>query len=225
MSEPTTGAGPGPALTPGELTPEAVRPYLQPALADDAAHDWDHLVRVFNAGLRLAELASSDARARHWPGPINGMVLRLALLAHDLGVKTPAGNALVTPEQVAAALGPFGPRLRRADLEAAVVAINEHSWSRRLAPTSLEAAILQDADRLDAIGAIGVARCLAYGATHRQPIRAPAGGDCVQHFHDKLLRIRDRLHLDASRTLARRRHDFLVAFLAELMRDCEEFAP
>jgi uncharacterized protein len=204
-------------LTARELTPEAVRPFLEPALQSDAAHDWHHIVRVFYAGLYLAN---------HCGGMVNERALRLALLAHDLGVKIPGrSNALVSPAQLCAAVGPFGPRIRPAELESATVAINEHSWSRGLAPTSLESSILQDADRLDAIGAIGVARCLAYGGAHGRPIRDPTVADCVRHFHDKLLCIRDRLNLEASRELARRRHDLLVQFLAELLHDCEEFSP
>jgi uncharacterized protein len=202
-------------LTAAELTPEAVRLTLEPALAHDSAHDWHHLVRVFNAGVYLAGQAG---------GPVNDIALRTALLTHDLGVKGPKGNALVGPDQIRAALGPVGGRLNPDDLALAVAAINEHSWSRGQAPTSLESAILQDADRLDAIGAVGVARCLAYAGAHGHPIRDPAGGaDAVRHFYDKLLRISDRLHLEASRAAARRRHDFLLSFLAELARDCEEF--
>jgi uncharacterized protein len=203
-------------LTAAELTPPSVRPYLEPVLPWDSAHDWHHLVRVFNAGLHLAATISEK---------VNQLVLRVALLAHDLGGKGQGGSTLVSCGQLCAALGPFGARASLADLEAAVVAINEHSWSRGQNPTSLESAILQDADRLDAIGAIGVARCLAYGGAHGTPIRDPAGVDCVRHFHEKLLRIRDRLNLEASRKLARRRHDFLVCFLAELEHDCGQFEP
>jgi len=69
---------------------------------------------------------------------------------------------------------------------------------------------VQDADRLDAMGAVGVARTFAYGGEHGRPME-----ESVQHFYDKLLRLYDLLNTDAARRLAAPRHAFLEAFLKE----------
>lgn len=92
----------------------------------------------------------------------------------------------------------------------------------------LESRIVQDADRLDAIGAIGIARCFAYGGNRNRPIHDPEqppflhssfeeyknkSGPSINHFHEKLLLLKDRLHTDTARRLAESRHEFLEEFL------------
>jgi len=71
--------------------------------------------------------------------------------------------------------------------------------------------IVQDADRLDAIGAIGIARTFAFGGEHKRSIE-----DSVQHFYDKLFLIKDELNTGAAKKEADKRHAFLEAFIAEL---------
>lgn len=97
-------------------------------------------------------------------------------------------------------------------------------------PATLEARIVQDADRLDAIGAIGIARTFAYGGakgraiydTAEQPQQyadsqayANSTGCSVSHFYEKLLLLRDRMHTDAARRIAQERHAYMEGFLAE----------
>ena len=84
------------------------------------------------------------------------------------------------------------------------------SRNRGKTPDTLEGKIVQDADRLDAMGAVGVARCFAYGGEHARPLE-----ESVQHFYDTLLLLRDGLNTASARRLAERRHAFLEAFLRE----------
>jgi uncharacterized protein len=111
--------------------------------------------------------------------------------------------------------------------EAICRCIREHPFCSAVAPSSLESAILQDADRLDAIGAIGVARCFATCATMRRPLLSPTDPFCrsrqpddrswgLDHFYRKLLRIPQMLHTRAARTMAERRAQFMHAFLRQL---------
>jgi uncharacterized protein len=108
--------------------------------------------------------------------------------------------------------------------------IRVHSFSRGIVPETLEARVLQDADRLDAIGAVGVARCFATTALMRRPFYAPDDPFChvrapddkqwaVDHFYKKLLRIGDGLHTATARALAHPRLDFLRMFLDQLERE------
>ena len=69
---------------------------------------------------------------------------------------------------------------------------------------------MQDADRLDAIGAVGIARTFAYGGEHGRSLDAS-----IQHFHDKLLLLKDEMNTDAAKDLADKRHTFLLMFLKE----------
>lgn len=85
------------------------------------------------------------------------------------------------------------------------------SKNRGRRPATLEGRIVQDADRLDAIGAIGIARAFAYGGEHGRSLSAT-----VEHFHEKLLLLADEMNTDAGRRLARRRHEYLLGFLSEL---------
>jgi len=95
-------------------------------------------------------------------------------------------------------------------------------------PSSLEARLVQDADRLDAIGAIGVARTFAYGGAKGRSMYEPgekpvlhrsfaaykkSRGHTINHFHEKLLLLKGRLHTKAARRLAKGRHAFLEQFL------------
>ena len=90
------------------------------------------------------------------------------------------------------------------------------SQNRGKTPSTLEGKVIQDADRLDAIGAIGIARTFAYGGEHGRPLQ-----DSVQHFYDKLLLLRDTMNTETGRQLAAARHDFLEAFLRELEEETE----
>jgi uncharacterized protein len=115
-------------------------------------------------------------------------------------------------------------------LEAVYHAIESHSFSLGKAPETLEARVVQDADRLDAIGAVGIARCFLTGGAMDSAMfhlddpfgRARALDDrayAVDHFYLKLLTLKESLHTDAARREAGRRHDFMCGFLEELERE------
>lgn len=178
----------------------------------DSAHDWWHVRRVWRLAQQIARTEpSADLR-----------VLQVAVFFHDVMPKRPeGGHAPVTADWLAEALAPL--ELPCALLERAANAINTHSFSRGLPPASLEGAILQDADRLDAMGAIGIARCFAYGGARGRPIYDPDDPtNSVQHFYDKLLRLRDGMHTAEGRRLAEERHAFMEQFLQQFWREWGE---
>ncbi len=175
----------------------------------ESAHDWWHVRRVWRLAQRIARTEPSADRC----------VLQIAVFFHDVMPKrAEGGHALVSAAWLADLLTPLDVA---ADvLERAADAINTHSFSRGLPPTSLEGAILQDADRLDAMGAIGIARCFAYGGAHGRPLYDPDDPtNSVQHFYDKLLRLRDGMHTAEGRRLAEERHAFMEQFLQQFWRE------
>ena len=94
------------------------------------------------------------------------------------------------------------------------------SQNRGRSPETLEGKIVQDADRLDAIGAIGIARTFAYGGKVGRPLT-----DSIKHFYDKLLLLKDEMNTDAAKDIAQTRHEYMNGFLEEyykenVKRDC-----
>ncbi len=112
-------------------------------------------------------------------------------------------------------------------------AIEAHSYSAGIAPKTIEAKVVQDADRLDALGAIGIARCIAVGSALGRPLYRPDdpfcerrppddGGASIDHFYSKLLTLAGTMQTGAGRREAERRTEFIRTFIAELR---SEIAP
>ena len=103
--------------------------------------------------------------------------------------------------------------------ERIITAINAVSFSRNRGkkPETLEGKTVQDADRLDAIGAVGIARTFAFGGEHGRSLDAS-----IQHFYDKLLLLKDEMNTKSGRELAEDRHSFMVRFLEEYRKEMSE---
>jgi uncharacterized protein len=186
------------------------------------AHDILHVRRVASAARAIAAEAGGDAR-----------VAVAAALLHELfnyPKHHPESHRSgdVCADQALAVLRDQGCALDFA--EQVAYAIRVHPFSLGVTPTTLEAKILQDADRLDAIGAVGVARCFvtcgemnALLYSEDDPFcRAREPDDrrfAVDHFRKKLLRVPDRLHTAAARRVGHERVAFLRAFLEQLARE------
>jgi len=95
-----------------------------------------------------------------------------------------------------------------------VEAVRVHSFSAGLEAASLEAQILSDADKLDAMGAVGVYRAAQYSGEHDRPME-----EYVAHFHEKLLTLKGLLYTDEARKLAENRHRFMESYLEEFMKE------
>ncbi len=190
----------------------------------DGAHDVHHLRRVWRSARRIAATE---------PGADLLVILAAAYL-HDL-VNPPKDSPLrsrasrLSAEKAVPLLEAMGLDPDRA--RAAGHAIEAHSYSAGIPPATLEARILQDADRLEALGAIGLARCFYTGGkmgTALWEAGDPLGRSgralddraySVDHFPLKLMRLPDLMTTDEGRRLARRRARVLALYLAQLERE------
>ena len=205
--EPTTGEHPGGPHRhdpPFPAIAEAVREYYA---ADSTGHDLAHVWRVFRLGVDLAEQVGADHE-----------VVGAAALTHDLHRVLDDGTGL-EPE---ATLSEVRGVLQRAGFEGEIsavehcVAVHDEYAFRGMErePETPEAKVLRDADNLDAMGAIGVARTFAFGGAHGSPLWDPEGVEYSQiyHFEDKLLKLREEMHTEPAREIAAGRHEFLETF-------------
>ena len=186
-------------------TIEAAKKYIKELFSGNAGgHDASHTLRVYQNALLIAENEN----------PCNMEIVSLAALLHDADDH----KLFHTENNSNARQFLASQKLDEELIEQIIRAINSVSFSRNRGrkPETIEGMIVQDADRLDAIGAIGVARTFAYGGAHGRDL-----GSSVQHFHDKLLLLASEMNTETGRRLAEPRHAFLVAFLRELEDEAE----
>ena len=193
--------------------------YLAQQMATDSAHDLEHIKRVVSMAKRLATAETADL----------AVVIPAAWLHDCVTLPKNAPNRHEASRLAAAEAVRFLRSIAypEAHLAGIAHAIEAHSFSAGITPTTLEAKVVQDADRLDAIGAIGVARCLMVGGAVERPLYNPTDPFCqtrepddlaytIDHFYRKLLKIGQTLHTQAARDEAVRRNAFMHAFLDQL---------
>ncbi|MGD1993059.1 MAG: HD domain-containing protein [Anaerolineae bacterium] len=189
--------------------------------AAESGHDFDHVLRVKALAERIARVEGGDLE-----------VVRAAALLHDLGRPeqraTGRDHAVVSAERAREILAHHSAET----VEAVAHAIAAHRFRTGPTPTTPEARALFDADKLDAIGAIGIARVFAYAGARDQPLWASMetvkldGPDTSQHtpvheFVFKLARLRDVLVTDTGRAIADERHRFMEEFFRRLTAEVQ----
>ena len=187
-------------LDPEEALYDRAVSYVEELFRRNAGgHDAAHTLRVTKNAMKIADEEAECDRE----------TVMLAALLHDAD-----DHKLFQTENNANARAFLKANgIPEDKTERIIEAINAVSFSRNgeKAPETPEGRIVQAADRLDAIGAVGIARTFAYGGEHGRPLEAS-----VQHFYDKLLRLRDLMNTESGKKLAEKRHAFLEAFLQEL---------
>ena len=173
-------------------------------------HDWWHIQRVRKLGAHIARIERADP-----------YIVDLTLLLHDVddhkfngGVDSGAMTARDIMDR---------HQVRSSMVELAVCEIiSTMSFKDGKGPPmrTLEGRVVQDADRLDAIGAIGIARAFTTGAHMKRPLYSPLSEPhTVDHFHEKLLLLKKRMNTDEAKRIAKRRHSMLARFLYEFRKE------
>jgi uncharacterized protein len=189
----------------------------------DPAHDFQHIMRVYKNAELIGRREGADMK-----------ILLPAVLLHDL-VVYPKGSAKTSRSADDSAdlsekwLQSYGYPQDKIDRIS--YCIRTHSYSKRLVPTTLEGKILQDADRLDALGAIGIARTFSVGGSENRTFYNPADPFCkssrelndrewtLDHFQTKLLRLKKSMHTKTAKEMAQERARFMELFIKQLQKE------
>jgi len=209
----------------------------------DPAHGWEHVKRVYKLALHIAKQEGADL-----------FIVGMAALMHDLGR---ALQSTVGVEEVRGKEGELVSALTKHHADLSVIAANEiltashvspdkqeairhaisaHSFSQNIEPQTLEARVVRDADRIDGLGAIGVARWAITSAVRRTAQTRTYHPDdpfaewhtpddqlyMLDHFYTKLLKLSDTMATETGRKLAKRRTNFMYSFLDELRQELNE---
>jgi len=199
---------------------EATKTFVKKELANaEGGHDWFHTLRVFNNALLISKNENIDM-----------LVVALGALLHDIAdSKFHKGDETVGPKKAREFL--FKHDVDSVVIEHVVKIIENISFkggneSQKF--HSLELDVVQDADRLDAIGAIGIARCFNYGGFKNRVLFDPAvkpnlkmtkeeykasTAPTINHFYEKLLLLKDKMNTKSGRQIAEKRHQFIELYL------------
>lgn len=189
--------------------------YVQQTLASaEGGHDWWHVQRVWHNAQLIAD---------HEGG--NRLVIDLGALLHDIAdAKFHGGDEEEGPRRAMAYL--TEQAVDPSVIEAVAHIIRQVSFRKGAAADTLELAIIQDADRLDALGAVGIARAFSYGGFKGHPLydpmSPPPGKTTINHFYDKLLLLKDRMNTETGKRLATDRHQFMEQYLTQFFREVGE---
>lgn len=216
-------------MTNAELVEETIAFVKETLLGAEGGHDWFHIQRVFKNTMRIAKDEKVDV-----------LTVSLAALLHDIAdAKFHHGDETI------------GPKIAKNFLDALkvdekttkhVIAIIENiSFKNSLSKegdaqtfTSLELQVVQDADRLDAMGAIGIARAFNYGGFKNREIYNPdiapklnmdkmeykkANSPTINHFYEKLLLLKDKMNTRTGKKLAEERQQFMLDYLEQFYKE------
>ncbi|SMC28539.1 uncharacterized protein SAMN02745134_03558 [Clostridium acidisoli DSM 12555] len=207
---------------------EKTKEYAKDKLGGEATgHDFWHVLRVYNT----AEYICKEERA-------NLFIVKLAALLHDISDwKFNDGDSNVgadLAEQWLKSLGVSQEEINKVTIIIKTMSFKGGTTSSR--QETIEGMIVQDADRLDAIGAIGIARTFAYGGYKGREIYNPdfepqnfknfeeyknSKGTTINHFYEKLLLLKDLINTETGRKLAEKRHEFMEIYLKQFYKEWE----
>jgi uncharacterized protein len=209
------------------ITEQTIRFVKEKLARAEAGHDWFHIERVYKTALNINTQENGDL-----------LTVGLAALLHDIAdSKFNDGDEEIGPQTAGAFLSGLNisPEviihvqqiIRNMSYKSSLGEVNHHSR---------ELDIVQDADRLDAIGAIGIARAFTYGGYKNRTMYDPAipsapdqskeayknsTAPTINHFYEKLLLLKDLMNTSAGKRLAQQRHDFMLLYLDQFYTEWE----
>lgn len=188
-----------------------------------SGHDWFHTLRVFRTATRIAEAEGADVET-----------VQLAALLHDVDDRKLSPETYEDKANARSFLSANNVDESRIDEICRI--IGEISFAENRVPSTLEGKCVQDADRLDAIGAIGIARAFAYGGNHNRLMYHPdvkpnlnmskeeyvnSKSTTMNHFYEKLFKLTDMMNTETAKAIAREREEYMRGFVDEFLNEWE----
>jgi uncharacterized protein len=200
--------------------------HVQSLLSGEGSgHDWWHILRVWN---NAKTIAASET--------VNLFIVEMAALLHDIGDhKFHNGDETVGPRMASEWLASL--KVQNDIINHICTIIKELSFKgagTTSEMSTIEGCIVQDADRLDAIGAIGIARTFAYGGHKSREMYNPdilpelhdsfeayknSTAPTINHFYEKLLLLKDRMHTQTAKRMAEQRHQYMESYLEQFFAE------
>ena len=181
---------------------KAVKDFARKNSKKDDIHGFSHVERVYDNCINMGKELNANMR-----------VLKISALLHDVGrIKAEnytklTNHAEVSAEMALDFLSNHEFNLSQEELDGIIHTIKAHSFSNDINPETLEAKILSDADKLDALGAIGLYRTIGFTVQNKGGIDA-----VIQHLENKILKLKDQMYLDISKEIAEKRQHIILEF-------------
>ena len=195
---------------------------------DSSGHDWWHIYRVWKNAIVICEHEAKQA---------DKFVVALAALLHDLDDWKFNESEDEAPRRAKAWMESCGIESQAIEKVCEIILRISYKGAKvENKMKSLEGFIVQDADRLDAIGAIGIGRAFAYGGYKNRPMYDPESPNhmhasfeeyknsksaTINHFHEKLLLLKDMMNTETAKRIAEQRHEVMLRFLDQFMNEWE----
>ena len=188
-----------------------------------SGHDWFHTLRVFKTATRIAEAEGADL-----------VTVQLAAILHDVDDRKLSPETYEDKANAREFLSENN--VDSCKIEGICRIIGEISFAENRVPSTLEGKCVQDADRLDAIGAIGIARAFAYGGNHNRLMYHPdvkpnlnmskeeyvnSKSTTVNHFYEKLFKLTDMMNTETAKAIAKERDAYMRGFVDEFLNEWE----
>ena len=213
-------------MTNTQIVEETIAFVKETLKGAEGGHDWFHIQRVFKNTLLIAKDEKVDV-----------LVVSLGALLHDIAdAKFNNGDETMGPKMASEFLTSLG--VRKKIVDHVVKIIENISYKSSLGTkklyTSKELQVVQDADRLDAIGALGIARAFNYGGFMNRELYNPeiapnlqmtkeeykaSKAPTINHFYEKLLLLKDKMNTESGKKLAEKRHQFMLEYLEQFYRE------
>lgn len=185
--------------------------YIKKTFLDEGTgHDYFHIERVVVNAKKILETENADS-----------FLVELAAWTHDIGDYKLHDGVDKSEELITAFLQSI--QVENDTINKVLEIVSQVSFSKGNTPTTIEAKIVQDADRLDAIGAVGIARCFAYGGSVGNILYNPydnsKDASSVQHFYDKLFKLKDLMNTETAKQIAESRNRYMENFIEEFYNE------
>ncbi|GAB1464026.1 HD domain-containing protein [Pedobacter sp.] len=202
--------------------------FVKTTLANaEAGHDWFHIERVYKTAQHINQKEQANA-----------LIVALAALLHDIAdSKFNGGDEEIGPQKAGDFLSSIGVDIEIVnEVKLIIKNLSFKASLGEISYASKELNVVQDADRLDAIGAIGIARAFTYGGYKNRVLYSPeikpnlqmtkeeyknTTAPTINHFYEKLLLLKDLMKTDTGKKMAQQRHDFMLNYLDQFYEEWE----